>query len=101
MNKTKSENYHLTLTFILDFRLAPKSQVWMASHTCKKLFVFISSRVLFQTMFCGDGHLGFHIHKFRLLHSCSLSGPCQTMFFGDGGHFRFQIGTKITSLVEI
>jgi hypothetical protein len=48
------------LTFILDFRLAPKSQVWMASHTCKKLFVFISSRVLFQTMFCGDGHLGFH-----------------------------------------
>ena len=74
----------------------------MASHTCKKLFVFISSRVLFQTMFCGDGHLGFHIHKFELLHSCSLSGPCQTMFFGGGGgHLGFQIGTKITSLVEI
>ena len=94
MNKTKSENYHQTLTFILDFRLAPKSQVWMAC-------LFLSSRVLFQTMFCGDGHLGFHIHKFGLLHSCSLSGPCQTMFFGGGGHLGFQIGTKITSLVEI
>jgi hypothetical protein len=55
-----------------------------------------------STMFCGDGHLGFHIHKFELLHSCSLSGPCQTMFFGGGGgHLGFQIGTKITSLVEI
>jgi hypothetical protein len=109
MNKKKSENSHQTLTFILDFKLAPKSQVWMASQN--KLFVFISRSVLCQTMFFGGGgHLWFQIgtksqvwmvSQKKLFACISRSVLCQTMFFGGGGHLGFQIGTKIVSLVEV